>query len=79
MSMWRSTQVEPGGPKKVGGLAFEDESGRGADKVSSFLDCLDADKTPDAGVKLTASSTQVILATYKSSSRGEPVQLYKSG
>ena len=36
--MWRSTQVEPGGPKKVGGLAFEDESGRGADKVSSFLD-----------------------------------------
>jgi predicted dehydrogenase len=74
MSMWRSTQVESGVPRKMGWLAFEDESGWGADEVSSFLDCLDADRSPDVGVDLGAAATEVVLAAYRSAAIGEPVQ-----
>ncbi len=75
MSMWRSTQVESGVPRKMGWLAFDDESGWGAAEVSSFLDCLDADRDPDVGVVLAASATEVVLAAYQSAARGQPVQL----
>ncbi len=74
MSMWRSTQVESGALRKMGWLAFEDESGWGADEVSSFLDCLDADRSPDVGVQLAAAATEVVLAAYRSAALGEPVQ-----
>jgi len=75
MSMWRSTQVELGVPRKTGWLAFEDESDWGAHEVSSFLDCLDADRTPDVGVDLAAAATEVVLAAYRSAARADPVQL----
>ena len=75
MSMWRSTQAESGVPRKMGWLAFEDEADWGSKEVSSFLDCLDADRTPDVGVDLAASATEVILAAYRSAARGEPIQL----
>jgi len=75
MSMWRSTQVESGVPRKMGWIAFEDESGWGADEVSSFLDCLDADRSPEVGVDLAAAATEVVLTAYRSAALGEPVQL----
>ena len=75
MSMWRSTQAESGVPRKMGWIAFEDEADWGNKEVSSFLDCLDADRTPDVGVDLAASATEVILAAYRSAARGEPIQL----
>jgi predicted dehydrogenase len=75
MSMWRSTQGESGVPRKMGWLAFEDESGWGADEVSSFLDCLDADRPPDVGVDLAAAATEVVLSAYRSAALGEPVKL----
>ncbi|MBT6682292.1 MAG: hypothetical protein HOB07_09610, partial [Chloroflexi bacterium] len=75
MSMWRSTQVESGVPRKMGWQAFEDESGWGADEVSSFLDCLDEGRTPDVGASLGAAATEVILAAYQSAARGASVSL----
>ena len=75
MSMWRSTQVASGVPRKMGWLAFEDESGWGGKEVSSFLDCMDAGRTPDVGVDLAAAATEVVLAAYRSAARGEPVPL----
>ncbi|MDP6822665.1 MAG: Gfo/Idh/MocA family oxidoreductase [Dehalococcoidia bacterium] len=75
MSMWRSTQVESGVPRKMGWVAFEDETGWGADEMSSFLDSLDADSSPDVGVGLAASATEVVLAAYQSAARGRPVTL----
>ncbi|MDA1257530.1 MAG: Gfo/Idh/MocA family oxidoreductase [Chloroflexi bacterium] len=75
MSMWRSTQVESGVPRKVGWLALEDESRLVADEVTAFLDCLDTGRTPDVGVDLAAAATEVVLAAYRSAARGEPVEL----
>jgi hypothetical protein len=75
MSLWCSTQDESRVPRKMGWLAFEDESGWGAAEVSSLLDCLDEDRVPDVGVDLAASASEVILAAYQSPARGEPVQL----
>lgn len=59
----------------MGWIAFEDESGWGADEVSSFLDCLDADRSPEVGVDLAAVATEVVLTAYRSAALGEPVQL----
>jgi predicted dehydrogenase len=72
MGFWVSTQDEVGlRPKR----AWVPVAPLAASDVGYFLDCLDAGRDSDMAVAQAARATEVLLATYRSASRGEVVTL----
>lgn len=72
MSMWRSTQQESGVPSKKGWLALHDEFNWYPHDVKRFLDCLDAGVRPEISAGEAAQWLEVLMASYRSASVGEP-------
>ncbi len=73
MSMCRSTQQASGVPPKKGWIALADEANWYPHDIARFLDCLSTGRSPDIGAREAAQWLEVLVASYRSASLGEPV------